>query len=116
MFSFSGRVLVLEPQQAVVYDPDTFFAAFPVESVMYEHSFRVEGIDSIENKIKKADLALLTEIQKKVLFERREAALAFTYKLFDQHSCNIVMGKSDKYGRILCKVTFDINGQTADLA
>ena len=41
----------------MVYDPDTFFAEFPVESVMYEHSFRVEGIDSIENKIKKSDLA-----------------------------------------------------------
>jgi hypothetical protein len=60
-FSFSGKVLDLNPGDAVIYDPDTFFACFPVEGTTFEHSFRVEGIDAIENKIKKADLALLSD-------------------------------------------------------
>jgi hypothetical protein len=58
-FTFAGRTLKYEPDNVKIYDPDTVYANFPVEGVMYEHSFRVLGIDSIENKIKKTDLQTL---------------------------------------------------------
>lgn len=61
-FSFAGRELKYEPESIKMYDPDTFTAAFAVEGVMYEHSFRVAGIDSIENKIKKTELEALTSV------------------------------------------------------
>jgi endonuclease YncB( thermonuclease family) len=115
-FSFSGRTLNIPAGQAVVYDPDTFFAAFPVEQTMYEHSFRVEGIDAIENKIKKADLALINDSQKTALFNRRAVALTLTQTLFAAHSSTVTMGKQDKYGRILSKVTIHLPNRDVDLA
>ncbi len=56
---------------------------------MYEHSFRVKGIDSIENKIKKTDMQTLNPEQAQVLLDRRQKALDFTKALFDTYNCTV---------------------------
>ncbi len=99
------------------YDPDTLFGCFPVEDVIYEHSFRVNGIDSIENKIKKAELSSLNVEQRAALITRRDTALGFVKMLSERFSFTIYTGESDKYGRILCRVVVKLgDGSDFDLA
>ena len=43
-------------------------------------------------------------------------ALEFTTNLFATYSATVFMGKSDKYGRVLCRVQFNINNAQVDLA
>ena len=67
-------------------------------------------IDAVENKIKKTELATLTEEEKTSLFAMREAAMNYMKQLLQENEVRVELGEFDKYGRILSEV-FLSNGQ-----
>ena len=116
-FSFAGKTLQYQPNEATFYDPDSLFACFPVEGVMYEHSFRVLGIDAIENKIKKTDMQTIGIEQRAALLTRRDVAMVFAKQLVSTYPFTIYTQEQDKYGRILCRVVFQMpDARELDLA
>ena len=63
-YSLAGKVLKALKGTISMYDPDTLHVAFKLaeDQPCYQYALRVEGIDSIENKIKKTDLNTLSEV------------------------------------------------------
>ena len=63
-YSLEGRVLSASKGTISMYDPDTVFVAFKLaeDQPCYCYSLRLQGIDSVENRIKKADLNTLSEV------------------------------------------------------
>ncbi len=93
-YSLADKVLKALKGTISMYDPDTLHVAFKLaeDQPCYQYALRVEGIDSIENKIKKTDLNTLSEAQKQALFKRRDEALAYMTNILQSTDMVINLG------------------------
>ena len=114
-FSFSGKQVLVEGDLIQLIDADTCYICFPVDGVMYSHSVRLIGYDGIESKFKKNDLIAITEADKQLLIDKRDASTKLLSDMVLNQKVRVVLGLPDKYGRALATMYVRTRTQECDL-